>query len=293
MLFGKSAFSQTTFFISPLINYKVQLSSYSVHQYFGTYYSEYTYLGHQNPYYTFKAKKISGRPSINIGIRAGLTLANKKHLVYLEWSQDEAGTMSKTTSLQTPNYYGAPNLIPTYPVYTNGTRYFQSGFAYDRLSLGYGIRLTKEKTLTKIYFITDFSIIFGGKNRATWYYEMDSTANTSTYYYNDAKEVSTEITAYHWGRTSALLGIGIKTDIGAKFKGKEHYLFSLEVNYRQGFQPIGGSISTTHIEDNGKIIAFANELITKGSGIYFQISRKFQLYPWIPLSKKKREGKIL
>lgn len=283
MLFGQNVVAQTTFYITPLINYKLLFCSYPSDQRFGNFYSEQTSFGNQNPYYTFEAKKVSTRPSINIGLRAGVSLKNKKHIIHFEWSQDEAGTMSKISSFQTPNLYGS-NDIPSYNTYGHYIGYFQSGFAYNRLSLGYGIRLTNEQFPTSVYFMGDISIVYGGKNKATWSYEQDQT-NTSIYYHNNAEWISDEINAYHLGVTSALIGIGIKTDIGLIVNQKKKYLFSMEINYKQGFKSIGSSTYTTLIDDNNETIGFVNELITRGSGIYFQVSRNIQLFPWRPNKK--------
>lgn len=285
MLIGQNVVAQSTFFVTPLINYKIEFCSYPSDQRFGNLYSEQSFFGIQNPYYSFEAKKASTRPAINIGLRVGASFRGHKHILHLEWSQDGAGTMGKTSQLTTTNLEGS-NIVPEYSNYINGIGYYQTGFAYNRISLAYGVRLTQEKYLCKLYLTTDFSTVFGDENSMNKYYEQSPTS-TSVYYHNNAKHLSTEINSYHFGVVSSLIGIGVKGDIGVKIKDKSLYLFSAEVNYRQGFKVIGSSLHTTRILDNNEVIGFSNELVTKGSGVYFQISRNIQLYPWRPNRKPK------
>lgn len=274
-LFGQQVVAQTAFFIAPLINHKIYLNSYAADSRFGWWYFEHENIAHQNPYYTFDAVKISNRPSINIGVRIG-GVVKEKHFFLLEWSQDEAGTMSKTSTFGTTNLEGSSSVDTPYKTYVKGLSYFQTGFAFNRISFSYGSNLSKKERLTKLYFRTDISITYGKANQASWLYE-NWTSSTSTYYHNDARWVSTEIKSYYFGRPSVLLGVGLNADIHLKFKEKEIYLFTLEATYRQGFRRLVYSSSKTIIEDNNELIGFSDGLTGKGSGIYFQISRKFPI----------------
>lgn len=284
--FGINA--QTSFFISPLVNYKIQFCNYQGGPKLGSkteYFPEQNNIYPQNPYYSFSAKRLSTRPAIELGLRAGVSFQNKKHVLTLDWSTDEAGTMSKTTSLKVLNGVDTTQ----YKTYSQSLGYFQSGFVFHRFSLGYGIRLTKEKSPTRIYFTSDVSIAFGSSNSASWYYE-NYPENTSVYYHNNARWVSTEINARHLGVTSALFGLGIKGDIGFNTKKKPIYLFSLSINFRHGIRTLGYSNYITIIEDSGQKVAFSNSLSTNGSGLYFQFSRNIQLYPWkLKKGPKKKE----
>jgi hypothetical protein len=285
LLFGSKLLAQTTFSVSPLVNHKLHFCSFT-----GTHVTKHLTENNPtlvpNPYFSFDAKRISNRPAIDIGIRGELGFQNSKYLLNVEFASDASGTMSKTIHFATTNHYPLP--APSYKTYGQGIGYVQGGFVYNRLSLQYGYRLTNENRPYKIYLLTDFSIIYGKANQSTWVFEADSTY-ISTYFHNDAKNIYSENNFYYYGKTSVLFGIGLKGDIGFKTKKKEHYLFSLEAFMRQGTRFIMFSSHEQIIEDNNKQIGFINGLGTRGSGIYFQISRKFQLYPWRPNKKTKLE----
>lgn len=286
LLFGPLSMAQTTISISPIVNYKLLICSYPTEQLFGIY-SENQQIKQQNPYYSFYAKRISHRPSINIGLRFTANFKSDKHLLIGEWSQDQMGTMSKTTSLSTSNTYGLPE--PSYKTYADGVTYFQSGFVFTRFSLIYGRKITKETSLQKVWLLMDFSLAKTGGNQAEWTYE-NFPENNSVYYYNNAKWVSKEIKSDVYKGSYGMLGVGLKVDFSLKLKQKTTYLFTAESHFRQGLKPMGYSSEITTINDNGETVAFLNTLVSKGSGIYFQISRKFQIIPWKGKSKKNKSS---
>jgi hypothetical protein len=283
MLFGPFLMAQTTISISPLINYKLLICSYPTNQFFGMY-SENQQIKPQNPYYSFYAKRISHRPSINIGLRFTANFKSDKHLLIGEWSQDEMGTMSKKVSLSTANTFGTPEA--PYNTFSSGVAYFQSGFVFNRFSLHYARKLTKASSLQKVWLLTDFSLAKTLDNQAEWLYE-NWPENNSFYYHNEATWLSTEIQANINKGIYGMFGIGFQADLSLKFKERKTYLFTVETHFRQGLKQMGYGSETTIINDNGTIIAFQNSLVSKGSGIYFQISRKFQLYPFRKKNRKE------
>lgn len=283
MWFGTITLSQTTFSIAPLISYKLHTCSYPIDEFFG-FSIENKNIQPQNPYYNFDVKRVSGRPAIDMGVRFQASFKDNKHLLLLEWSQDAMGTMSKTSELVTTNLENGS--LPPYNTYSAGTSYFHTGFTFNRFSFQYGRRITNKLSIARLYLLTDLSLTFGKYNRADWRYE-NWPENTSVYYHNNARWVSTDIMAEYWGGTSFLMGLGIRGDILLPLKKKTIYLFTLEGHYRQGFKTMGHSSHTTVIDDSGQIAAFFNTIVSRGSGIYFQISRNFQLYPWRPNKKAK------
>jgi hypothetical protein len=282
MLFGQISFAQTSFYIAPLIIRKAYFCSYPNDQRFGAIYSQQTNINVENPYFSFNAQKFSFRPELDIGIQAEVSFDNKKHRLGLEWASDATGTMSKTTFFASNNTIGYTGPALEYTTYGNGTGFFQTGFTYNRISLRYQRRLTKEKTAISVYVIPELSFIFGKENRQSWVYENDTLANNSIFFHNDARRLSTEISAYYFGKKAILPGIGIRVDFNTMKKNK--YLFSIDLSYKQGIISLAGSDHTQIILDSGKTFAITNSLVARGSGLYFQISRSFRLYT---LKKRK------
>lgn len=277
MVFGQSCFAQTSISIAPIVGGKAYTCSYGADNRFNQLYSEQVNTDVNNPYFTFRAKKVSFRPEINLGIQLGLSLNDGKHLIGIEWSTDGAGTMSKTTHFTSTNTSG---FVPqaSYNTYGNHTSYFQTGFVYNRLSLRYSWKMTRTNALMNVYLVPDISLIFGKANSKNWLYENDTVADNSAYFHNDSRLLSTEINSNYWGTPSILLGLGIRADF--KTKKTKKYLFSIDIGYKHGFKTIIGSQETLVIADSGKKFAIINELESTGSGVYFQISRSFKLHTW-------------
>jgi hypothetical protein len=279
LMLGQYSIAQTSISIAPLVIGKVYTCSYGSDFRFSQLYSEQLNTDVQNPYMTFRAKRMSIRPSIDLGLQVELAFNDNKHRLGLEWAQDGTGTMSKSTHFTTVNSVGVPDsLIPDYKTYGNYTSYFHTGFVFNRISLRYQWRLTQEDAVFVTYIMPELAVIIGQENRQSWLYENDTLVSNATLFHNDAKIVSTEINAYYNGGTSVLLGVGLKTDI---FTKKQHkYLFSVDLSFKQGFKEIAGSTEAVVIEDSGKKFAIINELVATGSGFYLQISRSFRLKTW-------------
>lgn len=275
MMFGQTCFAQTSISIAPLVIGKAYFCSYPGDERFSQFYSEQTSQYVPNPYFTFGAKKFSYRPSIDIGLQAEISFKNGKHRLGIEWATDASGTMSKITYFRTANTYGVSVPYKTYGTYTS---YFQTGFVYNRISLRYHRRLTKENAAANVYAVPEIALTFGQQNSARWIYENDTTLINSTYFHNDAKSLSTEHYAEYIGRKSLLIGIGVRADF--KTLKQKKYLFSLDLSYRQGFKMIAYSSHTEVIYDSGKVFAISNGLSSTGSGIYLQLSRSFRLHQW-------------
>ena len=84
-------------------------------------------------------------------------------------------------------------------------------------------------------------------------------------------------------RFSGYLAIGFYTDILIKQK----YILSASLTYLQGFKFMEYSVHRYHVIDNNIEKRFDYTSASRGSGLYLQISRKFQLYP---LKKKKKSS---
>lgn len=284
LLFGHYLSAQTTFYIAPLIHKKLYFCTTQGDVRFGPY-AEHNPIDLQNPYYAFSAKRVSTRPAIELGLRGLVSFQGGKQLLSLEWSSDGTGTMSKTAGLGTSNLQGSPDPPPPYKTYSTGVSYFQTGVVVSRISVNYALRLSNPSKASKFYVLFDVSVTGRNSLRQSWRYD-NWPENTATYYHNDAREVYSEIDAAGYGTRNLLYGFGLKSDVVIHTKRKNHYLFSLETVFRQGVFFNFSSSHTTLINDNGKYVAFVNGLASKGSGIYFQLSRNFQIFPWRPKRSK-------
>ncbi len=265
--------AQISYSISPLLNTKFQFCNFGGDSRLGGY-TEYTNIGHQNPYYTFDSKSISARFTINLGFRLRADI-NKKHTVSLEWSQDEAGTMSKESAFLTS--LSAPLLEGQTMSFGHGISYDQTNFSFQRFSLSYGIQVIKNPTFLEFYFMGDLSFLFGREKESNSLSALDPSTEI-IYYHNESTFDSKEVRSWYWGGLATSLGLGCKLDFNGNIKSKSVHLFSVEAMYRQGLGNVAYSLHRTTIVESGDKVNFLNELSSRGSGIYFQISRRFSLF---------------
>jgi len=287
MLFGVRAVSQTTFSIAPIIYSKLSVCSYptmnarsmggilSVPMQNQPHYP-------QNPYYNFYAKRVSPMTLIDVGIRLHASLNNGKHLILLDIALDDPSSItSKMSSLYN---YGYTNVFadstPPYDTHYTQTVYDHSSYTARRYSLQYGTRLINHSKWLKMWLLMDFTYSSRTGIRSEGF--INSMGH---YYYNNAEHIQTKIEDRSFGGHYILFGLGLKNNFYLSTKNKNTYLFTFEAHYRQGLKAIFFTDYTTLINDGGTFLAFSNTLQTRGSGLYLQISRSFQLYPW----KKKSQ----
>ena len=277
IMFGQRCFAQTSISIVPLIINKVQTCSYGGDDRFSKFYTEQSSQEVINPYYTFKAKKFKySNGSISIGLKIDMSFKNGNQRLGIEWATDGAGTTSKTYNFASTNTVGY-TLPLDYKTYSIATSYNNDiGFTYNRISIRYEKKITKKSSVLDLFIVPEISMTYGSANMATLYYYNDSISNNSTFFHNDAKELELSIQSYRSGRKSILFGLGLRADF--KLKKKNIYLFSFDVGFKQGIRIIHSAGYKRVIYDSGKTFGIYNELVSRGSGLYFQISRSFTLF---------------
>ncbi len=279
-LMGTAAIAQTTVYLEPLVYKKVQVCGNSYSSLSSTAFV-YNNDNVANPYFDYEPKKLSTRPSINIGLSAIVGLQNNKHLLSLQYATDEAGTMGKMSVLETQNYYGSVN-PPVNPPYHAITYFLNSGFTISRLTLGYSGLVTRKSVKSKLYLNGDVTLFFTSPIEFEYVWD-DTTSQNQRLYYNDSRLITTALkSSIPFERKVLALGAGAKCDLGMSWKKRWHYFFTVDVNYRIGLNKVMGSGTIVEVIDGktNEHLYFSYGLESKGSGLYFQLSRRFQLVPW-------------
>jgi len=284
-LFVTVSFTQTIFSVAPLIYTKWSACNYPGGERFTGdgiglslhYMSEIQ----QNSHYRYYIKRLGRTAGLDIGLRIQASFKGGKHLLLLDWASDVATTSSGISFLQKVSWssmvYPYLDSTPAYPTYYTSSSDFQSGYTYTRYSLQYGTRIVNDSSFLKLWILFDVSMARTGAMRGE-----------TTYSYNDhpielasnAKILQIKNEDWQFDRRVFKFGLGLKGDFFIKTKKKTSYLFSLEAHYRHGLKTIGSSSYSTLLDDSGSLVAYTNNAYTKGSGLYLQISRSFQLYPW-------------
>lgn len=272
-MFVSALHSQTSFFVAPIIGKKILSNSMTLPGLFSGGFN-YTNQTMDNPYFQFGNKVLSTRPAINWGLGLGININSNKHLFKIELSQDEVGGMAEVSTLSAYNPF--PDQIQA-THYSHTTFFHQSSHLVTRLSLGYNYLITKKSNKCKMYLNSDVSLLFGRSQSQVWEYG-DTNELGAFVLYNDA-----EIRKFYYGSSfggqTLMLGIGLSSDLGFKIHNKWRYIFSFNVLYRQGFKTVQSSGYNWYIRDTGENFVINYGTSSKGSGIYFELSRRFQFYP--------------
>lgn len=245
------------------------------------YYSNPKYL--TTPYFTFYNQGVTFDANLNFGISAGLILKNR-HFIEFGVSGATAG-VNFGFVLSPKQEEDNPDTVEKkyYPSVASGS--FSSN--YIKFSLDYSNQFFRTKN--KVFasrVVLGIGLFFNryvkGDNYSSEQHSVflpindpDKNIYFQDYHYeiSDIQRVSPNIT----------LGIGFDF-----FTKNDRNLFSIDVSYVHNFLYMIGSTHDISVLDNGVKRTYTIDIGSRGSGFVFQISRRFQLYPWIPLSKKKR-----
>jgi hypothetical protein len=273
LLFGCACHAQTSFFIKPLTQQKGYITSHrNFFNNYGFFYT--TGQSSQNKYFDFRIKKFSTREYyyVPFGISIGINNETKNFILELGYVQDGVGCSIELTELfLAPPYPDQPNT----PVYIDQTRIGQTLNYSHRIFLDFSHQLFANNKSRNDFYLHFVSSLMFGKTFLSIYYNIYDSFE----YFNGAKLKSTNETIIFDGKPSLMLGAGISTDCNVYFKNRKKYLFSLGAFYNHGFRVIGSYSLSFLIEDNGNLFHLNYGAQSKGSGVYFELSRRFQLYP--------------
>lgn len=252
------ALSQLKFFIEPTYNAKIGFAFLDPND---------NQSGVKNPFQNQKiyyplvvseSARIIQNFSLNIGLCGGFFFNDDKNKIKFEWSQDKASF--RTHSNHRPYFgdYSATGIIYHYYMNRFNVNVSQkisqkNGFMSSWLSLGVGSFVNINK--------------FGGIG-ANWNYE-------NLYLLLTTELRSVYIESPPQKRINAFLRFGFEND----FKFHNKYLLSFRIDYIQGLTKVAHVVYGHEYLINNETIHYRSKLWSRGSGIYFQLSRRFQVYP--------------
>lgn len=288
-LFGQ-LFAQTSYYLKPTLDNKIYIGN--ADNLFGGLHvienspDNNSFL--ENQYFKAINIKFSSRACYNFGLHFGISLKNKKHLIELGFTQDATGTQFKNQFME----YKIVSVNGTLTKqFSQDQLVSASSFFTFRYHLQYGLKLNNSQSS---HFVV-YTLIGGGiiQNRGypspeeieslnidpayTQEFVGNLYLNENTYIYKMSNY------GYAINRFSGYFNVGVSTDIYTK-KGQQ--IFSVSFFYLHGIKQIELSYHDTYIKDNNENVMISYRTTSNGSGIYLQISRKFQFYPWIGRFKK-------
>jgi len=238
--------AQTSFFIKPMMNNKIDFASNS-----GRRFDDYVY--NNSPYYHYNNKAIitSGLNSIDLGLGIG-ALIHKRHLLELDLNTDATGAGCKV-------YFDSKSLEGTY---NDVDRTYIDGRGINRLSLQYSYLGSH-----KLHYIV--GLAFG-------YKRSSPTGKIDPIFFGDVEVAENVILSQEsFGFGYNTKNIYLTAGVGRDFNYKKTYLFSLDIILNKGFALISSTHTNITINDNGIVKTNAYASYSRGSGLYFQLSRRF------------------
>lgn len=258
-------FSQVSFFVGPQISVKGNYSEIK-----NSPLKEYA-----NDYFSYQSRKFLVG-SFGYGLHAGVGFKDRLFLD-LSWSKDE--TRSGNSVQYAAYYYNQGN---DYFIPSNNQQYFGIEFNRFHVSARYNL-LDKKRFENRNCFINPSFIIGIGLNVNSYKKTTSDVVNTS--YYADLDEV-TLLTEEFSLAANNRKNFTAKLGIGADLIVKNNYLFTFSVystiNMTKSWKSNLSVLSTTiTLETPFEERTYLFNENSKGTGLYFEISRRFQLYPWI------------
>ena len=264
--------AQTSFYIRPTVNMKTQQS------FFGNNRASENYSEYSNNYFTFRNDRyFFDRNTINFGLNAGVEY-KKKHFFEFGYSIDNSGV---AVGVKAQSYMN--NFQDTEGLFYNsaGSTYSQTGSSFSRISFSYSTVFYKNRNNTFNGRLLGGIGLFHNTsvNRKKNIYDV----NYESHFTNGQIAEDVFITEHYsrisnYWKNSLYLNFGFGGDFYTKKNHK--YLFSFDLSYLQGTRSIQIDDNFISVQDQGDVLDFHYRVSSRGSGIYFTLSRRFQVYPW-------------
>ncbi len=245
--------SQNSFHISPLLNTKFGVSSVNGLLQFSKNYPK-------NDYFDLYNKSIHYAPGFRIGL--GFGWKNEKHNFSLDlsWNQDCSTIQNETV------YLG----IIENNFYSNRNMKYHIGFVSNRFLLNLNKPILKD--------IIDLNLGVGFIQQPGGNDNYEFILDNEPFLYDSTKTLKIKYTTRAVSHLSMNLSFGLSLNL----KWNNFYLFTLSTIYSQG---VNRNLIihenyyelTDFVSNETKKYSYSSA--SKGSGIFIQVSRKFQLKP--------------
>jgi len=282
MMLGSTLYSQVSFYLRPTVNMKTNQGNIWSHNWRNP--PEYKTM--TNEYFSITTGKMYfDKNQINLGLHFGVRLKDR-HFFELGFSGDNSGikTQAGGHRWSIDSYTSSPSP----PIVRTGGSHnlIEIGSPFTRISFTYNNLVWKNTSKTiQLRSVVGFGSMFNqyvNRKKGIFVTQTHSAFQLNNI---DSNIFNTEytITSTQAWRNSFYLNLGLGVDFYTKKKNK--YLFSFDIFYLQGTKNVQIGHHRIKIDDNGKDVNFLYTFSSRGSGFYFTLSRRLQIYPWRPNKK--------
>lgn len=281
-MLGGTLYSQVSFYLRPTVNMKTNQG-----RIWGPGAAKPIYSTMTNQYFSIISdRSYFDNGNINLGLHLGIKVRDK-HFFELGASTDNAGikTQAFKHDWSLDPYTSNPN--PQVVRKGGNNNQYIHGSPFTRISFSYNNLIWKNTAETvRLRGIVGFGSMFNpyvNRKKGEFVSQVNNVFEIGIVDSNAVNDVY-EITSTSAWRNSLYGNIGLGADFYSK--KKKSYLFSFDLFFLQGTRNVQIAHHRININDNGKDINFFYTFSSRGSGFYFTLSRRLQVYPWRPNKNK-------
>lgn len=254
-----SSHAQMKFFITPNFNFKTAIAfvdpaslNTSENHLFE---NQMFYM----PYAVSESARVIKHPAFNMGLGIAMSYKNDTRMIQFLWSQDVARfrTRSSFRSYSANTYSGY------------GISYY--GIKLNRLTVNYSHKISKKETVIRPWFSFGLGA-FINTNGFTDVFASDWNMPLAP---NGDILLRTYLQPFEEKRVNAFIKVGIENDLYLFKK----YFFSVNAYFIQGFGKISRVEYVHEYLFNNELVFNRIGLMSRGSGFYWEVSRRFQVFP--------------
>lgn len=204
---------------------------------------------------------------ILLGIKIGTVSKNKRNILSFGFNADESNSGYNYVYRGVEGFEGGS---------------YHDGRGFTNIHLNYAFRLNK--SVQQFDFYVHFAIGVGFHRQKGF---GPYTGNDSEFSTGGGDKFLLKSNVYTPNKSTFLLSGGLDLDIKS---GKGKYLFSLSLYYTHSskvMSTVSTNVKTTGPKGN---YGYGYMFFGRGSGLYLQISRRFQLFPWLIHRKHKKKS---
>lgn len=259
LLIAFESLSQNKIFFSPELSFKTSM----------------TFVDRSNPDYitsnifenqrfykpysiAYNARVVKHQFSV-YGLSAGYIFKNDSRILSISYNKDIAG-------------YRAFSLFRSYYSETHQGSYVNYlGTGFHRFLIDYSLKISSRYKFLKTWFTFGAGINLN-QNQGTFNSELNWNIDLNP---NGDKLLYTYLNTFEENRVNFCLKVGFNHD----FYLKNKYFTTLSFNYIQGLGIIS-RVEYGHVYNfNGLVVKDGTDLMSRGSGLYLGVKRRFQVYP--------------
>lgn len=260
--------AQRLFYLRPKLEVRTHHSYTSIPKFRWLFANNFQYA--ENPYFRAEGVKSFMLGGFQLGLNAGCVL-DGGDLLEIGWNQGQSASMFRVIGLSSALFeeggYSSRKKTLT-----------AAGFFIDRFELLYYKRRKTDRYHNNLHVNDSYFIFGGGVKVSKLQRQIDAAFSLQGY---DSVSLAIANETIGVGGAFPFLSVGISADINFNKK----YWFSTSIIYTQGFRYMTNNRHRIIVQDGSEIKTYGYSTYSNGTGFQFQISRRFQVYPW----KKRRK----